>query len=206
MNDDELRNRLAQLDPQADTPVDPLTSPRAQDLLERTMSNDTTELAETQSPRRKGLLMALAAGTAAAGIVAAVALTSGGTDPAPAAQGKKTTLTLKLPDTGGGTIINSCMMFDVAILKGFPVAFAGTATSVADDVVTLDVTKWYQGGSAQVVTLTSPAANTSVSLDSVAFATGKSYLVTANEGTVTSCGFSGEDTPSLRKSFDEAFS
>ena len=42
MNDDELRNRLARLDPQADAPVEPLTSPWAQDLLERSMTSTDT--------------------------------------------------------------------------------------------------------------------------------------------------------------------
>ena len=118
------------------------------------------------------------------------------------APAKQTTLALALPDPSSSA---SCIPFDVAILKGFPVAFAGLATSVAGDTVTLEVTKWYAGGTAQLVTLSIPGANTSAALDSASFARGKSYLVSANEGTVTSCGYSGESSEMLQQAYAQAF-
>jgi len=205
MNDDELRNRLARLDPQASAPVDPITSPRAQDLLERTMTSTETYVdSDAPAPRpnrRRALLLSAAAGVAAIAVVgAALAMQDDGT-PTPLA--KKTTITLSLPSS---LAMASCVPFDAKYLKDDPVAFAGTATAVDADTATLDVTKWYRGGSAAQVIVKSPDPNTSVSLDSVSFAVGKHYLVSAtSEGDVTSCGYSGEDTPQLRAAFDEAY-
>lgn len=204
MNDDELRNRLARRDPQADAPVDPITSPRAQDLLERTMATSTDTLPETQSPdpRRSRLLMALAAGVAAAGIVTAVVLSSDGGS-TPIGRTQKSTLALNLPG-GGGPSLGSCIRFSVEFLKQEPLAFAGTVTAVDADTVTLDVTKWFKGGTAQQVTLSSGGRGIT-SVPDTTFESGKDYLVSASEGTVASCGFSGEDTAELRAAYDQAF-
>ncbi len=200
MNDDELRTRLARLDPQANVPFASLTSRLAQDLLERTMTSTLTSPERpTERRTRRLLVVTTAAAVAAVGVTAAI-LTSQGADTLPAQ--KKTTLALTLPDPNA---MSSCIMFDVAILKGFPVAFAGTVTAVADGTVSLDVTKWYVGGSAQVVTLTTPGDTQSISLDGVSFEKDKDYLVTASDGAVTSCGFSGEASPTLEQAFDEAF-
>lgn len=201
LNDDALRERLAQLDPNpASVPVDPITSPRAQDLLERTMTTDLD--APTHRPtRRPTRLIALSAAAAAALVAGGAALLAGGDD-TPTTTGKKTTLALALPDP---LAMSSCIPFDVEVLKDMPVAFAGTVTSVVGDTVALDVTHWYRGGSAAVVTLDTPGDSTSPSLDSVAFAAGKDYLVTAAEGNVNGCGFSGEATDDLTRAFDQAF-
>jgi hypothetical protein len=202
MNDDELRNRLARLDPQADAPVDPITSPRAQDLLERTMSTDTLTETQAPAPRRNRLLLAATAGVAAAGIVAAVVITSGDN---PAAPAKKTVLALKAPPGAGGPTTSMCIQFSVDQLKTEPVAFAGKATSVDASSVSLDVTKWYKGGTADVVTVSTPDRS-SIALDGMtAFQVGKDYLVSAFDGTVVGCGFSGEDSAELRGAFEQAF-
>ena len=213
MNDDELRNRLARLDPQADAPVDPITSPRAQDLLERIMTTDTpTEidsLTETQTPdrNRPRLLMALAAGVAAAGIVAAVVLSSGSTT---TSHGRSTNVALRLPPAAGparpGRPGNqTCVRFDVSILKTVQLAFAGTVTDVSPSSVTLDVTKWYAGGSAQQVTLTSPSAGAPAELAAAPFVKGTAYLVSAQDGVVKGCGYSGPATADLQQAYDQAF-
>ncbi|MCW2544364.1 MAG: hypothetical protein JWM40_1916 [Frankiales bacterium] len=205
MNDDELRNRLARLDPQAAIPVDPFTSPRAQDLLERSMT--TTELIHDDPsappPNRRWLAMAAAATVAVAGIVAAVVMTNGGS---PAAPAKKTTLALHAPGGArpGPPGINSCIRFDVELLKAEPVAFAGTVTDVQPGTVTLDVTKWFKGGTADQVTVTTPDSS-NVALEGVAFTKGEDVLVSAFDGTVVSCGFSGPDDPTLRTAYENAF-
>ena len=93
-------------------------------------------------------------------------------------------------------------MFDPARLKTFPVAFAGTVTAVQGDTVILDVTTWFVGGTAQVVTLSSPTA---AAQDGTAFTLGKDYLVSAAEGVVTTCGYSGEDDDVLRQAYTAAF-
>jgi hypothetical protein len=206
MNDDELRNRLARLDPQAATPVDPITSPRAQDLLERTMTTQTELMNEspTDPPRRRrGLTMVAAASVAAAGIVAAVVMTNDG----PTAPAKKTNLTLTGPAAaapGRPGVINSCIRFDVELLKAEPVAFAGTVTDVQPGSVTLDVTKWFKGGTADTVTVTTRDGGT-IALDGVEFVQGKDFLVSADQGTVATCGYSGPEDPTLRKAFEDAF-
>lgn len=223
MNDDELRARLARLDPQATAPVDPITSPRARHLLEHTMTTEpTTDTGQPNGatgtrvatgavdargasrawPSRHRVLTA-ALGAAAVAVTAGVIWNpTGDSAPAPTSAAPKTTLTLSLPD---GTTAASCIRFDAAILKDIPIAFAGKAASVGPDTVTLDVTHWYAGGTAQVVTLSTPGANTSIALDGVTFEAGKDYLVSATDGTVTSCGYSGEANPTLQQAYTTAY-
>ena len=216
--DDQLRARLARIDPAlAGPPVDLVSSPRAARLLERTMqstdqtpdhsTDQGTDLPAASAPaapsrwRRTGLLAAAAAAVAAVAIGVAV---SGG-DPAgdgPGSSDAPTTLALTVPPGGA---ISSCMMFDVAILRDMSPAFAGTVTSVDGGTVTLDVDRWYRGGDADQVTVSQPDGQTSAALDGVAFEEGKRYLLTAAQGVVNGCGYSGPATPELEKSYAEAF-
>ena len=199
--DDDLRARLARLDPMpSSTPVDPSTSPRAQELLERVML--TTEHATdptTASPRwrRPAALVAAAAAVLAIG-VGAVLASSGGSSPTT----HKTSLALKAP-VAARPGMNACIQFTVDILKQAPVAFGGTVTSVSAEVVTLDVDRWFKGGSADTVTVTAPEANTAI--DGIELVQGKRYLISATDGTVNTCGYSGEATPDLEASFEQAF-
>ena len=62
---------------------------------------------------------------------------------------------------------------------------------------------WYRGGSADLVTVENLGG--SVALDGVEFVAGDDYLVTATDGVVNVCGFSGPATPELEASFEEAF-
>lgn len=165
------------------------------------MSTDTLTETQAPAPRRNRLLLAAAASVAAAGIVAAVVITSGDSPTAPA---KKTVLALKAPP--GGPTMGMCIQFSVDQLKTEPVAFAGTATAVDASSVSLNVTKWYKGGTADVVTVATPDSS-SIALEGItAFEVGKDYLVSAFDGTVVSCGFSGEDTAELRGAYEQAFS
>ncbi len=199
--DDDLRARLAGLDPvPATEAVDPSTSPRARELLERVMlTTEQTDTVPTPSWRKPAVLAAAAAAVVALGVGAVMA---GGGSSGPAKQ--QTTLALKAPaESGGGPSMNSCLMFSVDILKDMPLAFAGTVTSIDTDTVTLDVDRWFKGGSADVVTVAVPPGNTSVG--TVEFGQGSRYLVTATEGTVNSCGYTAEATPELERSFEQAF-
>ncbi len=85
-----------------------------------------------------------------------------------------------------------------------PVALAGTVTEVQPEQVTVDVDRWYRGGDADVVTIAVQSGN-SVALDGVDFRQGERYLITATDGTVNGCGFSGPATPDLEQAFDQAF-
>jgi hypothetical protein len=209
-SDDDLRARLARVDPvRSAVSPEPFTSLRAQELLERAMTS-TTDSPSTDAPApssdpsrsRRGLLAVAAAAAVAVAGVAGVALLGGedkGGDDVVAAP---VTLSLALGDAGA---IQACMPFDVNLLKGMSPAFAATVESVEGDTVTLDVTKVYAGDDVDRVVLTQPGGASAVALDGVAFDEGKSYLVTAAQGTVNGCGYSGADTPELRASFEQAF-
>jgi hypothetical protein len=103
-----------------------------------------------------------------------------------------------------GDVAGSCVMFSVDVLREMPVALAGTVTAVDPGSVTLDVDRWYRGGDADRVTITVPE-NNNVALDGVDLRSGERYLLTATEGTVNGCGYSGPADPQLEGAFAEAF-
>lgn len=204
-SDDGLRARLARLDPAGtDVPVDPVTSPRAADRLERAMTHTIDPPAADRAPRSRRprrTVVAVAAVGAVAAATAGALLLGGGGDPAP--RDEATTLALSLPPSD---VAGSCIVFDPAFLVGMPVAFAGTVTALEADTVTLDVDRWYTGGDADLVRLAVPGETTSAALDGVDFQAGQRYLVTASEeGMVNGCGFSGPATPELEQAYDTAF-
>jgi hypothetical protein len=214
MSDDELRTRLSRIDPApAGSPVDPVTSPRAQELLERAMPTSSTqpsgmftldtppapdELAARRR-RRPFLLVAAAAAVLVAAIAGGVLFVGGGDAPRPGED--PTTLALSLPPSD---VAGSCVVFDVQFLAQMPVALAGTVTAIDEEQVTVDVDRWYRGGDADVVTIAVQAQN-SVALDGVEFREGERYLITSTDGTVNGCGFSGPAEPQLERAYDEAF-
>jgi hypothetical protein len=211
MSDDELRTRLSRIDPApAGSPVDPVTSPRAQELVERAMQtpetqtpeNPTAAADELAARRRRPWLIPLAAAVLLIAMVGAVLALSGGGRVGDAPGGEDpTTLALELPPSD---VAGSCVMFDVQFLAEMPVALAGTVTAVEARQVTLDVDRWYRGGDADVVTIAVRDGN-SVALDGVEFREGERYLVTATDGTVNGCGFSGPAEPQLEQAFEQAF-
>lgn len=226
MTDDELRDRLGRTDPCPITvAVHRIDGPHARALLEgimttpvdddRSLDGDTSadpaagpdRLGQPARPMRRRWLPAALVGAAVAaavtGVVAVGALTGDDTQrqsrPAPAA---KTQTSLKLP---AGSAMSSCMIFDVKVLAEMPVAFGGTAADVTSSSVVIDVDRWYRGGSAQQVVVSIPPENTSAALDGVDFVKGQRYLVTATDGMVNGCGFSGPATPELETAFRQAF-
>jgi len=200
-----LRIRLSAIDPMnpAKNP-EALGDERAARILQRTM--DTADDAPLRSPlrprlalrrRRFAVLAAAAVLVLAAGVgtVLVVADSAGG-------PGRASTLRLS---AGSADTLASCVGFDVAILREMPVAFAGTVTTITADAVTLDVDRWYKGGEADLVSIDLPDGQSSVALDGVEFTSGSGYLVTATNGVVNGCGFSGEATPELEAAYAEAF-
>ena len=129
-------------------------------------------------------------------IVAAVAL---GSD---RAAGSDRVLEL---DAGSAGAMATCLPFDVETLAGMPLAFKGAVTEVDGSVVTLSVEEWYTGGDASLVTLIgehqSPALITGFE-----FELGSDYLISATNGEVNYCGYSGPATPELLAGFETAFS
>ncbi|MFN2539287.1 MAG: hypothetical protein ABR549_14215 [Mycobacteriales bacterium] len=194
---DDLRVRLARQDPAP--ALDPVESPRAPELLERIMSTPVLTPTETDAgPRRRRLVALAAVAAAAAAVAIGVVALNGSSEPAKA----PTTLALTLPSSN---VMQSCLRFDVAILKDMSPAFAGTVTSVGNGKVVLDVDHWYAGAPADRVELAVPEPNSAATLDGVDFEVGKRYLVTAAQGNVNGCGYSGLATPDLEKAFTEAF-
>lgn len=214
MRDDELRDRLRRVDPAATAPsADRAGTARAQSLLEGIMATpvDTTTTADAPAARpatsRRWLVpVAAAAGVGAIALSAAL-LVGGGDEPAPR---RTTAALLKLTapaSEGGGTTMSSCLMFDEKILADMPTAFGGTVTSVGAGTVVLDVDRWFKPAESDVKTVeVSAATGDTVSIDQVEFVEGKRYLVTAaQDGTVNSCGYSGEATAEYEASFERAF-
>jgi len=204
--DNELRARLSRIDPmRPGGTADPLASPRASEIQERVMQtiDHEAENASTDAAvarwRRPRVLAAAAVAVLVLG--AGVVVATSGDEPGPGAD-SPTTLALSVPP---GDVQSSCVMFDVNTLREMPVAFAGTVTDIGDDEVTLDVNRWYKGGDADLVTVGLDSGQTSAALDGVDFAAGESYLLTATDGTVNGCGFSGPASPELEAAFADAF-
>jgi hypothetical protein len=210
--ENELRALLSDLDPMsARVPVESPTSPRARHQLEQIMSIDTTETVQSTSRfrgRGKTWLAAAAAVAAVAiGTTVAVSMNGGeeGVDNGPGIQAP-TVLALTAP--AGGPASAMCMQFDVAQLAQEPVAFAGTVTAITPQVVTLKVDHWYKGGDADQVTVAAPASDqpNPVLEGGVDYQQGQRYLISAlDDGTVTSCGYSGPATPDFEKQYEQAF-
>jgi hypothetical protein len=111
--------------------------------------------------------------------------------------------TLELSAAGGDTMA-SCMVFDTATLAGMSPAFAGTVVELDDGVATLEVDRWYAGGDAERVAIAyTPGMEALIGTPD--FVVDGRYLITAAEGTVNGCGYSGPATPDLEAAFAEAF-
>jgi hypothetical protein len=205
MNDDELLARLQAADPAASLPdAEPGRTAR---LLEETMSNDLdtdpARPADLDSRRRSPLtwLVAAAAVLVIAGVgVLAVTSRDHGQTPT-AAHHTPTVMKLKAHAPGAAM----CMQVTADTLSHMSVAFDGTVTSMSDGVVTLDVGHWYRGGDTDEVTVTAPPAQMHIILQAVQFEVGQRYLVTANNGYVTVCGFSALYSEDLAALYAQAF-
>lgn len=201
MTPEELRDRLARIDPVCAVATEPSTTSSSRSRLERIMHTDpsvTPDSTSTTNPARRRLwLTAAAAGTIAVAGVAVLA--GGGGDEAPMASGPPIDLSLGASDT-----MASCLPVSAEILADMPVAFSGTATDVEGDSVTLTVEDWYAGGDAGTVVLHAQSGLEAL-IDGFAFDEGSEYLVSASNGTVNFCGFSGPATGELQAIYDEAF-
>jgi len=198
---DQLRKDLSRLDPMhSGVPTEPPTSTSSQHRLERIMSTSTERRAATGPKARRPWMAASATLAAAALVIVGIVTLTGNPGQEP---GVIASPALEL-SLGDGNAMMSCLPFDVAILADMPVAFEGTATAVEGDQVTLTVDRWYKGGEAAQVSLIGTAGMEAL-IGGITFQTGGHYLITAVDGTVNYCGFSGEATPELRAAFGEAF-
>lgn len=107
--------------------------------------------------------------------------------------------------TADGAAAGKCAVPSPDVLSGFDTAFAGTVTSVEGGTATLSVDQWFTAGDAATVTVDAPSKDMQDLLMAVDFQEGSSYLVSASDGRVTLCGFTGADTPELQSLYDQAF-
>ena len=105
---------------------------------------------------------------------------------------------------GQDDALASCLPFEVAILADMSPAFAATATGVDGDTVTLSVDRWFTGGDAESVVLHAPAGMEAL-IAGFDLEVGERYLLTASNGTVNYCGYSGPATPEFEAAFEQAF-
>jgi hypothetical protein len=191
MTDDELRNRLARSNPTPPSePVDPIHSYRARALMEDIMSTATMEPRLNQ--RRVRMIGAVAAALVV--VIGGAALLGGlGSDRTPLA------LT-----ANGSDAMAMCLPFDIATLEGMSPAFGGTVVELTDSVATLEVDRWFAGGDAELVEIQyTPGFEALIGTPNLEV--GQRYLITATDGVVNGCGYSGVATPELETAFEQAF-
>ncbi|MCO7219138.1 hypothetical protein [Klenkia sp. PcliD-1-E] len=182
MTDDDLMARLRAADPLPDLP--PLAPERLDQLLEDTV---TSTAAPTRRPR--ALLLAAAAAVVVGGAALALTDQDGGT----------TTLALAPPDVSA-----SCAALTPELLAGSDVAFAGRVTAISGGVVTLETVQRFAGDVGGTVEVAQGDGSV-VDGAPITFEQGRTYLLTADDGTIGSCSGSGPDSPELRALFDQAF-
>jgi len=191
---DGLRERLSRLDPMPpDVPVEAVTSASSQDLLEEVMSVELGRRESGPSGGRRRMRWVPAAAVVVALVAVAGVITTLNDEP--------TSMELA---AGGGDSMASCIQFSVEELARMPLAFEGTVVSVDGADVTLAVGTWFIGGDTDEVVLNAPQGMEAL-IGGIPFAVGEAYLITAFDGTVNYCGFSGPSTPEMRAAFEAAF-
>lgn len=197
MDDDELRARLRAADPaRRAAPADSWI----EDLAEATMDKDSSETTPARTTR-PWLLAGAAAAVVAAVAGGAFALGGDDGDGDKDAEPRKE-LALALP---AADPMRMCVQFSTEALAPMELAFSGEAYDVDGTTVRLTPDHWYRGGDgANDITLN--AGSPDVLLEGgIVFEEGRRYLVTATDGTVNTCGFSGEYTDEMAAAYDEAF-
>lgn len=207
-HDDELRARLRAADPASSLP--PADPSRVARLLEDTMSNDTTtpvvpESRETGARSRGPLTWLVAA--AAVLLIAGVGIfgltgRDSGTPQVPSAAPGRSVTTLHAPAAGA---TGKCMVPNARVLSTQGVAVDATVASISDGVVTLVPTHFYAGDPTDVVKVEAPSADLQALIGATEFEQGGRYLVSATDGTVTVCGFSGPWSRDLAALYQQAF-
>jgi hypothetical protein len=199
---DELRDRLARLDPmRSGVPIESLTTESSRQLLEDIMSTPVKEAtASDQGGNRSKWVVGVAAAAAlVVAVGAGLILSNGGDGGDVVAVSPPMTLS-----AGEGDGMQMCIQFSTEQLATMPVAFEGTVTALEGEEATLDVDHWYKGGDSEQVVVSAPQGMMAL-IGGIDLEVGDQYLITASDGTVSYCGFSGPSTPELKAAFEEAF-
>jgi hypothetical protein len=197
---DELREKLARIDPMhPGVPTRSVTDESSRQLLETIMSTETRERTDSSgAPNRTWTLAvaALAALVVAVGGIIALGEGAGETPQAAAIE----------LNAGGEDAFASCIQFSPEELaRVAELAFEGTVTAVDGPEVTLTVSEWFKGGEpATEVVLNAPLGMEAL-IGGIPFEVGGQYLISAQDGNVNYCGFSGPSTPEYRAAFETAF-
>src|SRR5262245_1571635 len=199
-DDDDLRARLGAADPASSlSPADP---ERVTYLLEAAMSETSTQTPESPQSRTRGRGPLTWLVAAAAVVLVAVAgvfgLANRSDDSTPATSSTVTELGYRPPE-------GRCLIPDVAVLRQQGVAFRGTLVALSDGAARFDVTHWYAGGPTDVAEVTAPAAALSDLQQVADLRVGGDYLISATNGRVTACGFSGPARGHLLDLYGQAF-
>jgi hypothetical protein len=198
--DPTLERRLRDADPNARLASDP---DRDQDWLRSTAASVKSRSARSRRPRGLVLGAAAAAVVLAAAAGGAIVANNGGDGSGGGAVVAAPTVTnLKLPAPDAMAM---CIRFDVDTLAPMPVAFSGTVREANDESVLLDVDHWYRGGDTDQVRLASPKSDYVALEGGIDFQVGARYLITATDGRVNFCGFSGPWTQEMADTFAQAF-
>ncbi|GAA2855054.1 hypothetical protein Acy02nite_73350 [Actinoplanes cyaneus] len=215
MTDDDLRATLRRADPAASLP--PLPSARVDHLLEQTMATPfadaspaTDGRAATPSRWRRPALLAAAAAVVLAGAgIGWLTLRTPYTDSpsttaGPGSAGPASPSVTRL--TGAG-IAAKCVEPTAQVLASrADLAVAATVRDIAGDTVTLQVTHVYKGTDADLIEVPQAPGASEGLMGSGSFEAGRKYLVAASEGSILTCGYSGEaDAPGLAGLYEAAF-
>jgi hypothetical protein len=92
-----------------------------------------------------------------------------------------------------------CMLPNVDVLRSQTLAFDGVVRSITEGQATLEPSRFFTGEEADLVVVKAPDRDLQVLLE------GRRYLVSATDGRVTLCGFSGPYSAELASLYAEGF-
>jgi hypothetical protein len=214
VTDDELQQRLQARDPASSLPpADPTWVAR---LLEDTMGADLethtdnqTETRASGTRNRSKLTWLVAAAAVLIAGVGVFGLLTHDPDPAQvpsAGDSPSVTGPATVTELGASPATNAkCMVPNADLLSRSQVAFSGTVQEVADDVVVLAPDRFYTGEPTDLVEVRSDPAMLQALIGAVDFQVDQRYLVSATDGRVTVCGFSGPYSTDLAALYTAAF-
>jgi hypothetical protein len=199
-DDDSLLARLRAADPASSLP--PADLDQVAHLLEAVMTDTTIRTTESRTNGthdRSPLTWMVAAAAvfliAAAGVFALV-----DRDHTTTPTAAQTVTQLGLPAQTG-----RCVLPNVGVLEVQTIAFRGTLTSLDSGTATFRVEHWFKGGPTDLARVAAPPAQLAPLVSAAGFRVGGSYLVSAQHGSVTECGFTGPDKGPLAALYARAY-